>query len=458
LSAEEVAAVGHEGVQHYRPWKKMLRGSAVEVLGHGAGQLLRFFSNLVLARLLFPEAFGLGALVVTVNQGLIMLSDLGIEPAVIQHKRGGERAFLNTAFTIQATRGVIVWLCSVVLAWPLAELYGDPRLMLMIPIGSTAVLLQGLTSPTLFTLHRELQVARLTALEFGAQALGIAVMLVWALLAPSVWVMVASLIVSTGFKTVGSHLMSIGHSVRFENEPEARREIFAFGRWILGSSALTFFGRQGDRLMLGVYLGVAPLGIYSIAAALSEAVGVLVMRITRRILFPVMSRVREEGTDSLREVFYRSRLGLDMAIMPGLGILALSGHYLIELLYDPRYAAAGWMLELLAIRVAMSCVALPSEMCLVALGHPRYSLYQNAARLVWVAGGIALGHHFFGLAGVLWAIALSELPSIAIQWAGLWRARILVPRLEARSFALFAAGAAAGALVRMLFDRLLHAT
>jgi O-antigen/teichoic acid export membrane protein len=188
--------------------------------------------------------------------------------------------------------------------------------------------------------------------------------------------------------------------------------------------------------------------VYSIAAALSEAGSVLVARITRRILFPVLSRVREEGTDSLREVFYRSRLALDLAVMPALGALAMTGHYLIDLLYDPRYAAAGWMLELLAIRVGMSCLAQPSEMCMVALGHPRYSFFQNGARLLWVGCGIMLGHHLFGLRGVLWAIALSELPSVVVQWIGLRRARVLVAHCELRSLGLFAIGVAAGLLVR----------
>ena len=60
----------------------LLRGSAFEMLGFGASQLIRFGSNLLLSRLLFPEAFGLAALVNILNYGLVMLSDVGL-PSMI---------------------------------------------------------------------------------------------------------------------------------------------------------------------------------------------------------------------------------------------------------------------------------------------------------------------------------------------------------------------------------------
>src|SRR4051812_43189439 len=58
-------------------------------------QLLRFASNLILTRLLFPEAFGLMSLVTVFVVGLHMFSDLGIGPSLVQSKRGDDPAFYN---------------------------------------------------------------------------------------------------------------------------------------------------------------------------------------------------------------------------------------------------------------------------------------------------------------------------------------------------------------------------
>src|SRR2546426_294757 len=84
-----------------------LRGSAWTLVGYGGSQVLRLAAMLVLARyLLDPKAFGLAALINVFLTGLHMLSDLGLGTGVIQHRRGDEQAFINTAFLIQAGRGV----------------------------------------------------------------------------------------------------------------------------------------------------------------------------------------------------------------------------------------------------------------------------------------------------------------------------------------------------------------
>ena len=64
----------------------------------------------MLTRLLFPEAFGLMALIQTFMIGLAMFSDLGIGPAIIQSDRGEDPDFLNTAWVMQILRGICLWL------------------------------------------------------------------------------------------------------------------------------------------------------------------------------------------------------------------------------------------------------------------------------------------------------------------------------------------------------------
>jgi hypothetical protein len=63
--------------------------------------------DLILTRLLFPEAFGLMALVQVFMGGLQMFSDLGVNMSIIQSKRGEDPDFLNTAWTFQILRGLI---------------------------------------------------------------------------------------------------------------------------------------------------------------------------------------------------------------------------------------------------------------------------------------------------------------------------------------------------------------
>ena len=119
---------------------RAIRSSVLTVGGFGASQVIRFASNLILTRLLFPEAFGMMALVMVFIQGLYQFSDVGVGPAIMQSKRGDDPHFLNTAWTIQAGRGVLLWLAASVLAYPMALIYGEAQLMQLLPVDGRDVL------------------------------------------------------------------------------------------------------------------------------------------------------------------------------------------------------------------------------------------------------------------------------------------------------------------------------
>ena len=87
---------------------RALRGSVLTAGSYATAQGLRLISNLILTRLLYPEAFGVMALVSVALVGLQMFSDLGLGPAIAQNPRGDDPDFLNTAFTLNALRGAVL--------------------------------------------------------------------------------------------------------------------------------------------------------------------------------------------------------------------------------------------------------------------------------------------------------------------------------------------------------------
>ena len=139
---------------------RALRGSAITALGYVASQGLRLASNLILARLLFPEAFGLMALVTVVLVGLAMFSDVGIGPAISRSPRGDDPAFLNTAWTMHVIRGVMLWLTALALAWPLAWFYEAPDLRNLLPVAGISLLIAGFNPTRIETANRHLLLGR----------------------------------------------------------------------------------------------------------------------------------------------------------------------------------------------------------------------------------------------------------------------------------------------------------
>lgn len=107
--------------------QRAMRGAVISLGGTAGHQVMRLLSNLALTRLLFPEAFGLMALMQTFMIGLQMFSDIGLRPSIIQNPRGEEPDFLNTAWTLQVARGVVLWLGACALAWPWPRCITSPR-------------------------------------------------------------------------------------------------------------------------------------------------------------------------------------------------------------------------------------------------------------------------------------------------------------------------------------------
>ena len=113
--------------------QRAMRSAGLNLFGFGFSQVLRLASNLVLTRLLFPEAFGVMAMVSVFLMGLAMFSDVGVGPAIMQSKRGDDRDFLDTAWTIQIIRGVSLWLVACALTWPMAIYFASPTWSITCP-------------------------------------------------------------------------------------------------------------------------------------------------------------------------------------------------------------------------------------------------------------------------------------------------------------------------------------
>ncbi|TAF68433.1 MAG: polysaccharide biosynthesis protein, partial [Oscillatoriales cyanobacterium] len=123
--------------------KLAIKGAIWTIISYGGSQILRFGSNLILTRLLLPELFGLVGLAYVFIVGVHLFSDIGLGPSIIQNKRGDDPEFINTAWTMQIIRSFFVWLCVMLVTWPVATFYQEPRLLWLIPVIGINTLIGG---------------------------------------------------------------------------------------------------------------------------------------------------------------------------------------------------------------------------------------------------------------------------------------------------------------------------
>jgi O-antigen/teichoic acid export membrane protein len=429
----------------------VLRGSAWSFAGHGAGALIRLASSLILTRLLFPEAYGVMSLVWLVLFGLAMFSDIGLGPAIVRDPRGDDADFLNTAWTMQIVRGAVLWGASCLIAGPVAAFYGQPDLARLIPAAGLTALISGFNSTAMQTCRRHMDFKRLTLLEIASQAVGFLATALWAVFQPSAWAIVGGTLASNLFSACVSHSYLPGIRNQFRWEPSSVRILSNFGKWIFLGSAFHFLSVQSDRMLLGHYLDMAQLGVYSIAVMICDSILGIILKINYGVVLPAYCKIAQEQAERLRSVVSRTRLAIDAALVLPIGALMLLSGSVIGALYDTRYHDAGWMLPILCIRLFMAATLTNSEECMIALGHPKYAFMQSACRAVWIIASIPVGWHYAGIKGVVWAVALSEVPVAVVLWTGLMRHRMFSPVNELRSVLFVALGALLGfGLLRVL--------
>jgi O-antigen/teichoic acid export membrane protein len=411
-------------IKHLHPLKALestaLRASFWTAVEYGTSMTLRVVNSLLLTRLLLPAFFGEITLVTTFVVGINLLSDIGLAPSVIQSPHGDDVDFLNTAWTIQVIRGILLWLVALAICWPMAKFYQDPNLKLLLPVVAFGTIITGFNSTSLLTLSRHMGVRRLFAIDFSSQVVGLIVTVIWAYYRPSVWAIVGGGFAYNCIRLVLSHNKRVapGISNRFCWDKKSLRGIVHFGRWILLGTALFFFASQADRLILGKLVSFTVLGIYGIAFSLSDIPRSITLAFSSRVGFPFISKIINLPMEEFKKTYFRYRLYVLMIGALLLSVMTVWGNLLVLHLYDHRYAEASWMIPIFSIGLWHTLLYTTTFPVLLALGKSKYSSFGNAAYCVAIVLGIPIAFHWYGLWGAVIAVAAGDFPFYLVVLAG----------------------------------------
>ncbi len=413
--------------------------SAWTIFGFGSTQIIRLVSNLVMAKLLAPDAFGIMLILGVVMSGLQMFSDIGIGVSIIQNKRGEERAYLNTAWTLQVLRGIAIWIIACVIAYPVALIYKQPVIGWLLPAAALSAFIGGFNSTAMHTLNRRLAISRVMLMDIATQLIQFAVMLAWALLVnKDVWALIAGGLAQALARTILSHQLVPGATDRFQLEKDSVRSILHFGGWIFMSTVLTFCAMQADKLILAKLLDDwAMMGVFAIANTLVFVPLDVVKQLGGRVAFPAYSRTINEGGDFQR-VFRGIRFPL--CVVGGVtitGATAVAADFL-HILYTDQYDDARYLIPWMGLGFIFLLLEATSGSALLARGQAKLVALGSGAKFLGVVALVPLGYslgethwpdvHLAPVRGALIGVAISELFRYLVSAASVWKAGLPVFR------------------------------
>ncbi|HDS1695001.1 MULTISPECIES: oligosaccharide flippase family protein [Pseudomonas] len=443
--------------------KRALRAGSWNLVSQVASQVMRLGGNLIMARLLLPEMFGVMVIATTVSILLHLLSDVGLRQNIIQSHRGDDPDFLNTAWTVQIIRGFLLfaltlllalgaWLAQLAELWPADSTYAAPVLPMVLAVTGLSAAIWGFQSTKIDVAVRTFQQKRVVLVDLGSQVAGLVVMLVLGLLTHSIWALVLSGLVSAVVWTVLGHTALEGPTNHLRWDRSALTELIVFGRWILLSSMVGVLAMYGDRMWFGASMSAAQLGVYSIAVLILGAVQTALMKIVGAVALPAFSEAaRADDKQRLKALYFRFRLLVDLLVLFICGGFLTASPLLIGWMYDDRYREAGPMLAILSLSFIVLRYTLAHQVW-IALGLTKYQAMDNIIRLVSLWGLLPLLLAIGGVEWAIWGVALHAVPTLVLVVYVNCKLDIFSLKRELVVLPMLLVGALCGALLTAFFN------
>jgi O-antigen/teichoic acid export membrane protein len=327
-----------------------MRGIGWELGGQFGMQAWRFVSHVILTHLLVPKAFGLIGIVQVVMMALTLLSDMGLQSSVIHDRRGNDRRFLNTVWTVGVLRGFVMWMATCLFAYPIARFFDMPELVVLLPITAISAIVRGFASTSLLTASRNLNNHWYVRVECGSQIIGTTITVLLAVL----WLR-SAMALALGWVATAAAFTTLSYcrrDVQFNRfcwDREIAASLSRFGRWALASGVLTIWQQRGDRIALGKIISTGDLGTYVAGSNLALLPMTLFLRLNNSVGQPVYARMRNLPVAAARAKIRRLRAGIVATHSIALSVLIVFSQPLVDLIYNADYKRAGWYCGLAAL-------------------------------------------------------------------------------------------------------------
>lgn len=256
----------------------------------GINRVLGLIRTIILARLLAPSDFGLLGIAMLAIATLETFSQTGFNAALIQKKDNVE-SYLDTAWTVSAIRGVILFIILFFSAPLMASFFNTPQAALVIRVIALSTLLSGLRNIGILFFQKELEFNKQFIYELSATLVDLTVAVVLAFILRNVWALVWGGLAANFVRLFVSYVFHPYRPHIRLNKNEFQ-DLFSFGKWVFGSSILIFLVTQGDDIFVGKMLGATALGLYQMAYLISNLPATEITHVISQVTFPAYSKMQ----------------------------------------------------------------------------------------------------------------------------------------------------------------------
>lgn len=364
--------------------KKASSATKWSLVTEAAVKLISPLTQVALAHILTPEAFGVVATVTMVTSFADMLSDAGFQKYLIQHEFRDEKALsrgANVAFVTNLTLSLLLWALIAVFNEPLAAMVGNEGLGVALVAACASLPLTALSSIQLALFHRRFAFKELFVVRMAVALVPLFVTVPLALLGFGFWSLVIGTIAGNLVNAVVLTVKSDWKPFLFYSLAELK-EMFSFSAWTLLEQFSIWLTSWMGTFIVGSLLTSYYLGLYKTSISMVNTAMGIITSATTPVLFAELSR-RQDDAEAFESAFFRMQRKVGLFVVPlGCGIF-LYRDFATELILGPQWGEASLMFGLWALS---SAVVIPigyyASEVFRAKGRPKLSFASQLAYLV----------------------------------------------------------------------------
>lgn len=382
---------------------KAVRGTFWAMLDRFGSMGLQFLVNLVLARTLIPEDFGvIGMLMIFIAVSNVFV-DGGFGSALLQKKKPSQKDY-STIFLWNLALGVLCYIIIFACAPFVEEFYGMDDLAAVLRGMGLTLIFNALLAVQCNRLQKQLQFGLLASSNIIAFTIAAAVAIAMAFHGAGVWSLVELMVGAAMIRILLLYAMTrwlpVGGFSR-----ESFKGLFSFGCYLFFANLLQELCSNIQGVVIGKKFSATDLGYFTQAKKLDTIMSYSVPQVIVSVMYPVYSQFQDELQRLCNLVMMNMRV-VGFFIFPILAVLILVADPLILFLYGDRWVDSVPYFRIMCVGGFATCLNNLAYYAVIGVGQSKAQFYASFWK--W---GILLILLFvscqIGMVMVVWGLTMS---------------------------------------------------
>ncbi|WP_407403216.1 lipopolysaccharide biosynthesis protein [Sodaliphilus sp.] len=365
-----------------------------------------FVLDLIIARLIGPDNYGLIAMLAIFMSISQVFIDGGFSSALIQRKDRSESDF-STVFYINIGISILTYLALFFSAPAIARFFNQPILDPITKVYSINLVINSLVAVNRTKLTIDVDFKTQSKISFYSAVLSGVVGVVLAYLGYGVWALVIQSLALAALNVLLSFYY-VRWFPRAGFSVESFKSLFSFGSKLLAANVISALYAKAYDVVIGKRFNKADLGLYSRADKFNQFASSNIGGVLARVSFPVLSAIQND--DVRLKAAYKKYMQISALVVFPL-ILGMCGvaRPMIETLLGQDWLGCVPMLQILAFAYLWDCVVTVNLNLIYVKGHSDYVLKLEVIKKAIAFGILAITLFFDSLVAICWGRVIYSL-------------------------------------------------